>query len=48
MNIIYLQAVSYFLTRTNDKLNLKRIGDVDNLIKPKNGDPVLRCVCIYI
>jgi len=42
MNINKLQATSYFLTHTNDTIDLRRIGNVDNLVKPKNGDPVLR------
>lgn len=42
VSIVEGKATSYFLTRINDKLELKRIGYVDDLIKPKNGNPILR------
>ncbi|KAF0768203.1 peptide transporter family 1-like isoform X2 [Aphis craccivora] len=42
VSIVEGKATSYFLTRAQDKLELKRIGHVDDLAKPKNGNPILR------
>ncbi|XP_027843456.2 peptide transporter family 1-like [Aphis gossypii] len=42
VSIVEGKATSYFLTRAKDKLELKRIGHVDDLAKPKNGNPILR------
>ncbi|KAL4148725.1 hypothetical protein QTP88_002894 [Uroleucon formosanum] len=42
VSIVEGKATSYFLTRLKDKFELKKIGYFDDLVKPKNGSPVLR------
>ncbi|XP_060840474.1 peptide transporter family 1-like [Rhopalosiphum padi] len=42
VSIVEGKVTSYFLTHIKDKLELKRIGYVDDLAKPKNGNPILR------
>ncbi|XP_025198526.1 peptide transporter family 1 isoform X2 [Melanaphis sacchari] len=42
VSIVEGKTMSYFLTRIKDKLELKRIGYIDDLTKPKNGNSILR------
>ncbi|KAL5232675.1 hypothetical protein ACI65C_000085 [Semiaphis heraclei] len=42
VSIVEGKVTSYFLTRLEDKLELKRIDYFDDMTKPKNGNPILR------